>query len=246
MIHPTPQRTARVLISSILALSFLTLSGCGQGAEGTSEANPKITIQFGSYSAHNKSFFNLIQSAYAEDPFEAKLCFKRLRFKVEKTDDGSSEDSGSSDDSSDDQVAAATEASPSPTPSATPTSTSEVEDNVDFQPGEITLTSTGEVVGLGEIELPAGNYRRLEFDLHQDGKGCTGGNAVSVKNAQTTGTPFTAHESITIRFDGNFTAEKSGQVLTLHVQDIVNALKEVTGDDDIKDRLRDTSVKGSF
>lgn len=112
--------------------------------------------------------------------------------------------------------------------------------NFDFEIGEITLSSAGST--LGSITLPAGTYRRIEFDLHDQ---CASGKSVQVANSQA-GSPFSTNSSITIKFEGTFAAEGSEQTLSLQFQSLVSALNTVTSDGLIKSSLENASVKGSF
>jgi len=110
--------------------------------------------------------------------------------------------------------------------------------NFDFEIGEVTLSSAGNT--LGSITLPAGTYRRIEFDLHDQ---C--GKSVQVANTQS-GSPFSTNDTITIKFEGTFAAEGSEQTLSLQFQSMVTALDTVTSDGGIKTALENASVKGSF
>jgi hypothetical protein len=112
--------------------------------------------------------------------------------------------------------------------------------NFDFEIGEVTLSSAGST--LGSITLPAGTYRRIEFDLHDQ---CTSGKSVQVTNSQS-GSPFSTNNTITIKFEGTFAAAGSEQTLTLQFQSLVSALDTVTSDALIKTTLENASLKGSF
>lgn len=195
-----------ILLSGVLVLLGATLFwGCGK--EGSS-ANPKISVQFGTYTASNRWLRFFIPEAHAALS-NGKFCFKRLRFKT----DGEQT-------------------------SADPTQDS---DNVDFAPGEVTILTTGN--SLGDVVIPAGTYKRVEFDLEKDGPGCTSNKSVQLTNSSGS---FSSQDRITIKFEGTFVASESGQVLSLAVQNITNALNQVTSDNDIKTKLEDASVKGSF
>lgn len=114
-------------------------------------------------------------------------------------------------------------------------------DNVDFTPGEITLSDSG--TNLGATTIPEGTYERLEFDLERDGSGCTSGKSVQITNASGT---FSTTDRVTIKFEGTFTATSSNKVLELGVQNIVNALNAVTNSNNIKDDLEAAGVKGTL
>jgi hypothetical protein len=107
------------------------------------------------------------------------------------------------------------------------------EDNIDFDIGEIVLSSSG--VLLGSIELPTGEYKRLEFDLESD---CSSGYSVDLNNDAG---DFQTTDRITIKFRGSFTASSSNQTLSLGIQHIIDALDSHTGSQDLKDTLEDVS-----
>lgn len=93
-------------------------------------------------------------------------------------------------------------------------------DNVDFNLGLVDISSGSTALGI--ITLPAGNYTRLEFDLENS---CVGGNSISLVN---TNGSFVSTDRITIKFEGNFTANADG-TLTLGVQQILTALNNYNG-----------------
>lgn len=103
------------------------------------------------------------------------------------------------------------------------------EDNVDFDLGEVTIDASGTY--LGEVVIPEGEYKRIEFDLEDT---CPSGNSISLTNDNGT---FTSQDRITIKFEGLFTASDSG-TLTLAVQDILNAMNLYDGSGD---SLKDTA-----
>ena len=113
--------------------------------------------------------------------------------------------------------------------------------NIDFSPGEVSISTTG--TNLGEISIPAGTYRRVEFDFEKNCVGSTSGNSISFTNSYGT---FSSNQTITVRFEGNFEASKSGQVLSLNAQAIVAAMNTVMSLSDVKTNLEAASVKGSF
>ena len=110
------------------------------------------------------------------------------------------------------------------------------EDNIDFSIGEVSLTSGG--TELGTVSVPEGVYRRLEFDLEDD---CGTDYALKVSNRNG---DFTTSDRITIKFEGQFIAEDSAQQLNLAVEDIIGALTNYDGTDDLKDIAEGT--RGSF
>ncbi|MCM2280985.1 MAG: hypothetical protein NDI61_03970 [Bdellovibrionaceae bacterium] len=111
----------------------------------------------------------------------------------------------------------------------TNTDASEVEsseDNVDFQIGEVSLSPTS--TSLGAITLPAGTYRRVEFDLENN---CGSGNSVELVNDNGS---YSSQERITIKFSGQFDANDDG-VLTLGAQNILDQLNNYSGTGSLKD-----------
>ncbi|MEZ4873402.1 MAG: hypothetical protein R2827_14425 [Bdellovibrionales bacterium] len=99
-------------------------------------------------------------------------------------------------------------------------------DNVDFNLGEVSVTSAG--TSLGTVVIPEGEYVRLEFDLESD---CAGGYSLLVSNDNGT---YSTTDRITIKFEGSFTANSDG-TLTLAVQDILNGLNAYAGVGGLKD-----------
>lgn len=185
----------KTLISSLLLMSLI---GCQVQNDSSSSSNGthKVTLTLGAYNTASLMDY-LIPSAYA-NVSELKACFKRLRFKKTLSDSPSSsmDDSSSSDDSrsSDDSI-------------------NDVEDNIDFNIGEVTLTSSGTL--LGSVNLPEGTYYRVEFDLEPS---CAG---KSLKLTNDFGT-YSSTENIKIKFDGVLVIDGSKNV-ELGVQNILDA-----------------------
>ncbi len=102
---------------------------------------------------------------------------------------------------------------------ATPSTDS---DNIDFQIGEVDISSGG--AALGVVSIPEGSYRRIEFDLDSH---CASGKSIQLVNANGT---FSTNQTVTIKFSGNFTADSDG-TLTLGVQSILNQLNSYNGAD---------------
>lgn len=191
----------RYLSAMLSLITLTTLSACGR------EANPTITLEVGSLSASHKVIDFFIPSAYAAAS-NAKLCFKRLRFK--------SEDLDSSNGSS---------------------SQGDTEDNIDLQLGEVEIYPGAP---LGEVTIPAGTYRRIEFDLDRN---CPSGSSVSFQNSSGN---FSTQDTITIKFEGTFEASSSGQKVSLGMGAILSALDSVTNAGQIKNSLEAAGVKGRF
>ena len=114
-------------------------------------------------------------------------------------------------------------------------------DNIDFSPGEITLAAG---TTIGEVTIPSGLYKRLEFDLDRV---CQGSNqSVSFQNDFGS---FSSNATITIKFEGQFDAASSGQELELGFGSIITAMDGVAAgasSNDIKNALENASIKGSF
>lgn len=98
-------------------------------------------------------------------------------------------------------------------------------DNIDFNLGSVNIASGA--TALGTITLPEGNYTRIEFDLEND---CVGGKSLTLVNSNGS---FSTTDRITIKFEGNFTANADG-VLTLGVQQIITALNSYNGGSSLK------------
>jgi len=93
-------------------------------------------------------------------------------------------------------------------------------DNIDFSLGEIDISAGS--TALGVISLPAGNYKRVEFDLENS---CASGKSMSLVN---TNGSYTSTERVTIKFEGDFSANADG-TLTLGVQQILTQLNSYDG-----------------
>ncbi len=107
------------------------------------------------------------------------------------------------------------------------------EDNVDFSPGLVTLTPGAEI---GQFELPAGIYKRIEIDLEEDCDDSSGAPSVAWTNSGS----FSSTDTITIKFEGSFDASESGGTLSLGAAAIVTAMDGVAGgygNNDIKNAL---------
>lgn len=107
------------------------------------------------------------------------------------------------------------------------------EDNIDFDLGEVTISSLG--TNLQSISLPLGTYERVEFDLEDD---CASNKSVQLDNANGS---FSTSDRITIRFDGNFTHDGSSDILNLGIQNIISALNTVSNSLEIKNKAEGAS-----
>jgi hypothetical protein len=88
------------------------------------------------------------------------------------------------------------------------------EDNVDFQLGQQSISSSGAL--LGTIQVPEGTYYRVEFDLEPE---CAG------KSVQLTNDfgSFNSTQRITVKFEGTFVVD-GATTLELGVQNILDAV----------------------
>ncbi len=132
---------------------------------------------------------------------DVKLCFKRLRFKTAEEDTASAEKPPTADEDDADS------------------------DNIDFDIGEVTL-ATGEKK-LGDIELAAGSYRRIDLDLD---KKCNG-YSVMMTNANGT---FQTDDRVKIKFRGDFQASESNKSISLVVDTLIAGLENVKDGSEIK------------
>lgn len=98
-------------------------------------------------------------------------------------------------------------------------------DNIDFNLGEINISSGA--TALGTIALPAGNYKRVEFDLENS---CASGKSITLVNSNGS---FSSTDRITIKFEGDFTANADG-TLTLGVQQILTQLNSYSASGTLK------------
>lgn len=94
--------------------------------------------------------------------------------------------------------------------------------NVDFPIGEITVSAAG--ASLGAVTVPAGTYRRIEFDLDSH---CASGKSVQLVNGNGS---FSSNQTITVKFSGAFDANVDG-TLTLGVQTILDQMNAYNGTD---------------
>ena len=108
-------------------------------------------------------------------------------------------------------------------------------ENYDLNLGMVALSSSGNT--LGSVAVPAGTYRRIEFDLDDH---CGTGASVSFWNNAN----YSTRNGISVRFEGEFTASADGDTVTLDFQALIDALNTVTSSDDIRNALE--TVSGEF
>ena len=116
-------------------------------------------------------------------------------------------------------------------------------DNIDLDIGQVNLDPNGGE--LTTVNVPAGIYDRIEFDLEND---CNEQNepSVIVDNDNDGGTPFQTDDRISIRFEGNLIVTSLDTEVNLRIGNIIDALDTITNANDIKDTLEDTSANGAF
>ena len=108
-------------------------------------------------------------------------------------------------------------------------------DNIDFDIGEKSISSAGDL--LGDVNVPAGQYARIEFDLDNH---CGNGYSVYINNSNGT---FSTTNSITIKFQGTFNLNQNTE-LNLAIQPIITSVNSVSSSVGIKTVLE--GVSGSF
>ena len=119
---------------------------------------------------------------------------------------------------------------------STDSDTSLDEDNIDLELGEVNIT--GSTQELTSVEIPAGTYKRVEFDLEDD---CTSGKSIQVTNGSGS---FSTTSRVTIIFEGTFTVSDSDDVLSMSIQNIVDELDAVTADNQVQTRAE--AASGTF
>lgn len=207
-----------------LASLFSGLALLNACAKTASSGTSQVSLQIGSLSAANQLIQFLLPEARAAVT-SAKVCFKKVKFKTEE--ELNYMETEIEKDSESDRLIKEAEI--------------EKEEEVEFRPGEVELSSSG--IEIGTVTLPEGTYTQIEFILEKDGRGCSGNNSVDLVN---TSGMFTTPESIEIKLAGRFIASEANQVLSLNMNDILMALDQVTSNNQIKDKLENLGVKGHF
>jgi hypothetical protein len=109
-----------------------------------------------------------------------------------------------------------------------------LDENVDLELGEVTISSAGTM--LATVNIPAGTYYRIEFDLEPS---C----ASKSLNLSNDFGVYSAAENIKIKFDGVLVVDGT-EYLQLGVQDILNAANAYNGVGSIRTAFE--SVSGNF
>lgn len=109
-----------------------------------------------------------------------------------------------------------------------------VEDNIDLELGQVTISDSGTL--LGTVEVPEDTYKRVEFDLEEDCDG-TIKNSLDLINGSGS---FSSTDRITIKFEGTFVVDGE-ENLELGVQNILSAANAYDGVGSLKDALEAVS-----
>ncbi len=228
-------RSNRKYLKSLILGSFLV--GCApvQNKNEIRTYPVELRLSADSNISAKGELFNLFLPKAQAEVQSLKLCFKRLRFKTLEAYDDSS--SSSSDDSHSSYAVADDQSSDDNGTDDNGTDDNsegvhQFEDSIDFKLGEVDLSSG--VSSLGRIDLPEGDYRRIEFDLESK---CGHESSVQVFNQNGL---FKTSDRITIKFDGSFSA-KDLSVLTISVDSILKAAEQISTDSEIKKTLLQTS-----
>ncbi len=118
----------------------------------------------------------------------------------------------------------------------------EIASDIDLTLGQITLAPSG--TQIATVQVPPGEYERVEFDLEKD---CLNGGepSVVIDNDNDGGTPFQTDDRMTIKFEGAVTIT-SDQTLTLFVDNLITAADGITDANEIKSALEDSAATGSY
>ena len=100
---------------------------------------------------------------------------------------------------------------------------------IDLPIGEKVITSSG--TNLTTLNLAAGTYDRVEFDLRSDCASNSSGYSMVVHNANGN---FHTSSDVSIRFDGNFVYDGSVGSLNLMIYNILKSLEAVTNDSQVQ------------
>lgn len=101
-------------------------------------------------------------------------------------------------------------------------------DNVDFNLGEVTVSSAGS--SLGAVTVPFGTYRRIEFDLENH---CASGLSINLTNGNGV---YSTNSRVTVKFYGTFVVDGNTS-LDLNAQAILNALNTYNGAIPLRDAV---------
>lgn len=202
-------KSIRPILGATLIAVLMGCSASNQdNVSGQSVKMATVSVQVVDTPTVQNQLLNLIlPKAYAEVT-SSIACFKRLRFKFAESADDAEADYEVNED---------------------------LEDNVDLYLGEVDLTASGNA--LGTIEIPEGEYRRIEVELEDK---CAGGQSLSIVNSNGS---YTTSDRISVRFEGTFTAEDNA-VLGLNINKIIEAIDAYDGTTNLKDSIE--AASGSF
>lgn len=102
---------------------------------------------------------------------------------------------------------------------------------IDLVLGQVDIDPNG--VNIVNVQIPAGTYRRIEFDLEGECDGTTDKPSVIFSNDNGT---FSTTENMTIKFDGSYTISSTGTV-TLDIDAINDAMDLINSNNQIKSSL---------
>ncbi len=109
-------------------------------------------------------------------------------------------------------------------------------ENYDLDIGLVTIDPNG--TNIMSVSVPEGTYRRIEFDLEGN---CNGLGAPSVSFLN--GATYSTQDNIKIKFEGILVVD-SDKTVTLNTDIILDALDNVTSDNQIKNTLE--AVTGDY
>lgn len=114
-------------------------------------------------------------------------------------------------------------------------------DNIDINLGQVDISSAG--TSLANVNVAAGTYYRIEFDLENDCDGNTR-NSVDLANSETN-SPFSTRDRITIKFDGTFVVDGDKSV-ELGIQNILDQANSFDGNGGVSLKQALESVSGNL
>ncbi|MBY0516345.1 MAG: hypothetical protein K2P81_05520 [Bacteriovoracaceae bacterium] len=112
--------------------------------------------------------------------------------------------------------------------------------NIDLTLGRINIDPNG--TSLGNINIEAGSYQRIEIDLEKECDGVINRPSVEFTNS-TAPFNYSSIDRMTIKFEGNFSS--TGDInLDLNIDALLDEMDLITGGDNIKNRLE--AVTGDY
>lgn len=177
--------------------------------QGTSTGNPSLHLSFDSYSISAVNFGKVNAAVTAEnlDGVSIIFCVSGISFKTI----ADYEETGDND------------------------ADSEIIKTISYQPQEVSVSPLG--TDLGFVDVPAENYRQIEFSL--SGQSCESQKSVQVVNSNGT---FSSDGDIKLKFNGNKPIDFTTKELQMMIVPIVEVLSTVANDAEIKGKIE--SVNG--